>query len=129
MPVTPRTPFRSGLTVSVSTDGGDHWADPVLVQSGADDQIDKPDVLADPRVRGAAYAVWVTYPRGQEAGRNRVWLARTTDAGRTWSAPQVIRDAGLEDQFAQLLPRPSGSLFLTFVEAPVLSLEPAKTPA
>src|SRR5205807_2554366 len=63
---TPGRPARSALAVSVSADGGGRWADPVLVQSSASDQLDKPDVLADPRVRGSAYAVWVSYPNGQE---------------------------------------------------------------
>ena len=127
--ITPDTPFLAGVAVSVAGDGGDLWTDPVILQSSDGDQIDKPAVLADPRVRGAAYAVWVTYPRGQQEGRNRVWLARTTDGGRTWSAPQVIRDAGLEDQFNLLLPGPPGSLFLAFVEASVLSAEPERMPA
>src|SRR2546430_828186 len=99
--ITPGSPLRSALAVSVSADGGDHWADPVVVQTSADEQIDKPQLLADPRARGVAYAVWVSYPRGQDAGRNRVWLAHTTDAGHSWSGPRVIRDAGLEDQFNQ----------------------------
>jgi BNR repeat-like domain len=127
--ITPAAPFRSGLAVSASSDGGDHWGDPVVIQSSVGDQLDKPNVLADPRVRGAAYAVWVTYPRGRDAGRNRVWLARTTDGGRTWSPPHLIRDAGVEDQFNQLLPGPSGSLLLAFVEASELSADPQRTPA
>jgi hypothetical protein len=127
--VTPGSPFRSGVAVSASTDGGDHWADPVLVQSSGGDQLDKPAVLADPQTRGVAYEVWVTYPQGQQEGRNRVWLARTTDRGRTWSAPRVIRDAGLEDQFNQLLPLPSGGLLLAFVEGAVLTVDPRAAPA
>jgi hypothetical protein len=127
--VTPGPRFRSAVALSASIDAGDHWADPVVVQSSEGDQIDKPAVLADPRGRGAAYAVWVTYPQGQEQGRNRVWLARTADRGRTWSAPRVIRDAGLEDQFNQLLPLPSGGLLLAFVEGSALTVDPQAAPA
>jgi hypothetical protein len=100
----------------------------VILQDSLGDQVDKPELLADPRARGLATAVWVTYPRGQEAGRNRVWLSKTVDGGRTWSAPRVIRDAALEDQFNQLLPTPSGSLVLAFVEGAILSADP-KSPA
>src|SRR5439155_23213538 len=123
-------PFRTSVAVSVAAGGGGSWSDPVVLRSSSADQIDKPVVLADPRIRGAAYAVWVTYPQGREEGRNRVWLARTMDGGRTWSGPRVIRNAGLEDQFSQLLPGPSaGSLFLAFDEAPVLSADPGREPA
>jgi BNR repeat-like domain len=127
--ITPGSTFRSGLAVSSSIDGGDHWSDPVVVQSSEGDQLDKPAVLADPQAQGTAYAVWVTYPQGHEEGRNRVWLSRTADRGRTWSAPRVIRDAGLEDQFNQLLPLPSGGLLLAFVESPVLTVDPQAAPA
>jgi hypothetical protein len=122
--ITPGSPVRSAVAVSVSAGGGDRWAGPVVVQSSVGDQIDKPDVLADPRIRGLAYAVWVSYPKGQEAGRNRVWLARTVDGGDSWSSPQVIRDAGLEDQFNQLLAGPSGSLALAFVEGAAMTVDP-----
>ena len=66
---------------------------------------DKASITADPNDGRFVYAVWTRYefpveqakPRAEErfaAFRGPVWLARSTDAGRTWEPAGTIYDPG-----------------------------------
>src|SRR5205085_12431 len=71
------------------------------------DLLDKPSILADPRVPGRVYAVWVRYA-GETA--NQVGFARSDDHGRTWTSSPAMYDAGTEAQNNELLAPAAGVL-------------------
>ena len=98
-----------GIAVSTSTDDGATWSSPVLVdvlkQKSFSHGDDKESITADPQHPGYAYVVWDRYSnqkpdfsdgRGANASKGPAFFSRTTDGGKTWSAPQVIygRDNG-----------------------------------
>lgn len=118
---------ETDVVVSASADRGRTWTDPVVVASSSGNSLvslDKETILADPRVPGAAYAVWVQYtdPSPQrEARTNDTYFSRTTDGGRTWSAPALAYAADTETQFHQLVAVSDGALLDVFIEAPSLS--------
>jgi BNR repeat protein len=113
------TPYD--IVVSVSRDHGATWAAPVVLESATAPPVepDKESILADRRTAGTAYAVWVDYAvtPGVEPSMDRVMFARTTDAGRSWSAPAQLYSGNDESQSNQLLMTAGGVLLDVFVEA------------
>ena len=83
----PYLPFRSRLQVNVSRNGGRSWSAPAEVVGGEGRLHDKPALVADPRRAGYAYVVWTEFltPLGPPA--EGISFSRTTDGGRSWSAP------------------------------------------
>jgi hypothetical protein len=88
----------SGLAVSVSRDGGLSWSDPsILVLDGVtaagtptptDVFNDKEWIGVDP-LRGTAYVTWTrfTYDSDGNYLESPIMSVRSTDTGRSWSAP------------------------------------------
>jgi hypothetical protein len=117
----------SGVLVSKSTDGGDHWSNPVTLVRNLGDVApfyfnDKESITADPFDSNYVYAVWDRLRKPGEAEsvnaehsfafRGDTLFSRTTDGGRTWEPPQTIftrsNNAGtIGNQIAVL---PDGSL-------------------
>src|SRR5919204_76102 len=98
--VGPTSTTGTGVLVSKSTDGGDHWSDPVtLVRDVGDADVapfffnDKESITADPFNSNYVYAVWDRLRKPGEAEsvnaensfafRGDTLFSRTTDAGRT----------------------------------------------
>jgi hypothetical protein len=91
----------SGVAVSVSHDGGLTWGDPSIVQMDgvtaagtpvpADVFNDKEWITADP-LRGTVYVTWTrfTYDGQGNYLESPIMSARSTDAGRSWSAPTRV---------------------------------------
>ncbi|WP_435839192.1 sialidase family protein [Streptodolium elevatio] len=90
---------RSGETtailVSRSGDGGKHWDAPATLQRDDTPRFfnDRPTVTADPYHPGVVYAVWDRID-DQSTGTESNWvqpvyLAKSTDDGRTWSTSKV----------------------------------------
>jgi hypothetical protein len=122
---------RNGVTVSTSTDGGVSWGNPVLVDASSRRSFthgdDKSSITADPTRPGWVYAVWDRYSaqnpsfsdgHGQNASKGPAYFSRSTDDGKTWSAPQAIyaRDNGTIGN--QIVVLPNGTLadfFTNFV--------------
>ena len=122
------------IAVSVSRDHGSTWSAPVPVESASSPPVqpDKEAILADARRPGVAYAVWADYQVSGdvEPSVDRVMFARTTDAGRSWSAPAPIYSGNDEAQENQLLMTAGGVLIDIFVEGSSLpgSAQPPPLP-
>lgn len=103
----PASATGSGVLVSKSTDGGDHWSDPVtLVRDIGDADVapfffnDKESITADPFDSNYVYAVWDRLRKpgeAESANAKRSWafrgdtlFSRTIDGGLTWEAPRTI---------------------------------------
>jgi hypothetical protein len=97
----------TAVLVSKSTDGGDHWSDPVtLVRNVGDADSapfyfnDKESITADPFNSNDVYAVWDRLRKPGEAEsvsaensfafRGDTLFSRTTDGGKTWEEPKTI---------------------------------------
>src|SRR5919204_116203 len=103
----PASATGTGVLVSKSTDGGDHWSEPVtLVRDTGDADVapfffnDKESVTADPFDSNYAYAVWDRLRKPGNAQsvnaehsfalRGDTLFSRTTDGGQTWEPPRAI---------------------------------------
>jgi hypothetical protein len=118
---------HNGVVASTSVDGGRSWSDPrTIIDDPASDPTlpgdDKESVTADPNTPGVAYVVWdrlqnVACPAGMKPREMEIddhpargsdadpvcsigptFFSRTTDGGRTWSAPRVIVETPANEQ-------------------------------
>jgi hypothetical protein len=95
----------TGVLVSKSTDGGDHWSNPVTLVRNLGDVApfyfnDKESITADPFNADYVYAVWDRIRKPGEAEsvnaehsfafRGDTLFSRTRDGGQTWESPQTI---------------------------------------
>lgn len=107
------------LLLATSSTGGRTWKRTrvVDVPSGSL-QVDKPSVTADPRRTRVAYVMWNRLNPGTGISEAPVWLATTTDGGRTWKKRVLIRATQKFSAYAaQLLADPrTGVLYCTFVD-------------
>lgn len=90
------------VSVARSDDGGASFA-PAVIVSGAPATIDdggeaRPKVFADPH--GRVLVTWTT--RRDKAYVGTVWLARSTDGGRSFSAPKALSDDATSQRFETL---------------------------
>ena len=126
------SPLATAVLVSKSTDGGDTWGEPYVLQSDTDARFfnDKEAITADPHDFRYVYVVWDRLNQAkpaqneqeqeQEAGtRAPAMFTRTTDAGRTWETPRVIYDPGQNNSTLanQIVVQPDGTLVNFFSES------------
>jgi hypothetical protein len=109
----------SETVVEKSTDGGLDWSAPVTLIQSNDPKVfnDKDSVTADPTAPGSAYAVW---DQLQNGFKGPAMIARTTDAGQSWSTPGTIFDPGGNDSTSdnQIIVLPNGILADSFAVVP-----------
>src|SRR6184192_1924564 len=104
----PPSATGTGVLVSKSIDGGDHWSDPVtLVRDTGDADVapfffnDKESITADPLDSHYVYAVWDRLRKPGDAQsvnaehsfafRGDTLFSRTTDGGQTWEPARTIQ--------------------------------------
>lgn len=115
----PLSSYVSVLHVVSSVDGGKKWSFPVGV--GRQDYASDADMdLADRKIPGTVYAGWRNVGEGLPVGvrgANKLLFSKTTDFGKTWSAPKVVATlgAGASHVFInpQLVELPTGTLVYT----------------
>jgi hypothetical protein len=123
----------NGMAVSRSEDGGLTWSDPILVveDDGPRFLNDKNSLTADPTDANFVYAVWDKLdvsPGGIKLNRNlrggigsfkgAAYIARSTDGGASWEAPEKLYDPGGLNQTIgnQIVVLPDGTLIDFFTE-------------
>ena len=91
------------LLAARSTDGGDTWSAPVVIAATQPAGVEAartggilPTAAIDPK-RGDLYVAWQDsrFSPGPP-GVSQIALARSTDGGQTWSAPQRVSDGPLD---------------------------------
>ena len=112
--------------MSVATWDGTTWSAPhILIEDNGDRGVfnDKVSITGDPTREGYAYATWLRgdYPPGPRqspvadfhsfAYRGTPMVARTTDAGETWSTPSAMRSSNAYFQGNQIAVGPDGTLY------------------
>ncbi len=106
----PTNGFSDGIYVNKSTDGGLHWSNPaaLALNSNSSLALDKEAITADPTNSNNVYAVWDELGVG---GGGPTMFSRTTDAGQTWSSPQIILNPSPGQTIAnQIAVLPDGTL-------------------
>jgi hypothetical protein len=108
---------RSAVASAVSSDGGRTWGR-VRTLAANSPNLDKEWITADPTRAGVAYAVWDDFTPGANGHfRGPTFFAKTTDHGRTWSAPRPIAARGADQQSLGnqiLVDRRTGRLYDTY---------------
>ena len=110
--------------VATSADGGRTWGVPVTVIRKPDrdrnlSDASRPVVSTDPHRAHTAYLVWARQRSAPAtAVRGSVMFSRTTDSGRSWSAPQAIyaTPVGMQTSANQIVLLPDGELLNVFNE-------------
>lgn len=95
------TTTNGNIAVSRSTDGGRHWATPVVVMEGRGPDTSKSQVFFDKEYLtvdnnpdspyyGRAYVTGTRFLGGPVYRESPIFLSYSDDGGRTWSAPREI---------------------------------------
>jgi hypothetical protein len=129
-----RAAHRNGIFVSRSTDGGHDWSAPTAVIEHAETPgipfEDKPmmtvDGWADSPWHGDLYVAWTQF-RARESG---IRFARSSDGGRTFSAPIEISDRPGSpqdtlgaDEGTDLAVGPGGTVYVVWSDSTGLLLD------
>ncbi|GLI02214.1 sialidase family protein [Phytohabitans aurantiacus] len=110
-----RTGETTAILVARSGDGGKRWDAPVTLQRDDNPQFfnDRPTVTADPYHPGVVYAVWDRIDATAERWIQPVYLAKSTDDGRTWTTRKVYDVPDNSGTIGtQLVPLADGTLLI-----------------
>ncbi len=111
----------SAVLVSRSTDGGATWSNPTAAIADTNPSSastfhfnDRDSVTAD--ASGNVYVVWDRLTSNSAAESSPAWLARSTDAGQTWSSAATLYDPGVGNEAFnnQIVILPNGNLLDLF---------------
>jgi len=97
--------FLNGVGISISSDGGEHWADPApVIYKNENHLLDSAWLAVDPHDPNRLYVSYLDFdfsglflivpetPRCPNALRIGSELVTSSDGGRTWSTPAIIRE-------------------------------------
>jgi hypothetical protein len=120
---------RSAVLAARSVDGGFSWGPSIVLADDDGSQYfhDKESVTIDPTDARYVYAVW---DRLDPEGWGPTLLARSTDGGISWAAPQVIYDpggAGRQTIGNIVVVAPDGAVFNFFTELVPAPDDPSRT--
>ena len=108
----------SGVAVAVSTDGGAHWDDPVMVSSAASGDFFQDKEWIGVGNDGTVYLTWTRFyqgPRGLGYLRSPIVMASSKTGGKSWSSvKQVSDDAHPYNQGSQVAMAPDGTLYVAY---------------
>jgi hypothetical protein len=111
-----RSDAANSVAVSRTADGGRTWSTHFVVQTSAADGAtifnDKEWIGADPSDRSGrtAYVTWTLF----EGNTSAIVISKTTDGGRTWSAPHQVSDVYVNDQGSTVVVSKTGTVYVTF---------------
>jgi Leucine-rich repeat (LRR) protein/Neuraminidase (sialidase) len=94
--------FDFEIAYARSTDGGQSWSSPAILNTDymSEGRVDwRPQLATDGA--GKWVAVWDNGP----AVNSDIWVAQSTDAGATWSAPEILHDYPNFDSESDEIPR------------------------
>ncbi|WP_141721898.1 sialidase family protein [Micromonospora citrea] len=105
----------TAILVARSADGGQTWDAPVNLQRDDNPRFfnDRPTVTADPYRPGVVYAVWDRVDSTEAGWVQPIYLAKSTDDGRTWTTSKVYDFPNNSGAIGtQLVPLPDGTLLM-----------------
>ena len=122
---------ETAVLVSKSTDGGDHWSQPITLVRNFTDVApfyanSRESITADPFHSNYVYAVWTRSRKPGDAQsesaentsafRGDTMFSRTTDGGQTWEESKaIVKYRDNSETFAnQLAVLPDGTLIVVF---------------
>lgn len=138
----PGCPFQ-GVSVSISNDAGNTWADPVpaVLSSGFSDTIDRPWLAVDPSNPQQLYLTYTDMQAASSfnpciAGALSINLVSSADGGNTWSAPTVVHQEcpdfntgiGNLPTGANVVVSPNGQVYVAYELFPQFFQSPTPSP-
>jgi hypothetical protein len=116
------------LFISKSTDGGETWANMVIDVSGSPPDCSEflcgwaflgAQVTVASDADGKLYALWNASAKGHDKGPERIYFARSSDAGETWSAKEDVSAApeGINHAFPAMAAAPAGDVRISWMDA------------
>jgi hypothetical protein len=111
-----RTDAANSVAVSRSINGGKSWSTHFVVQTPASQGTavfnDKEWIGADPSdpTGQTAYVTWTLFKGSSSA----IVLSKTTNGGRTWSAPHRVSNVFTNDEGATVVVGKTGTVYVTF---------------
>jgi len=111
-----RTDAANSVAVSRSTNGGKSWSTHFVVQTPANQGTavfnDKEWIGADPSdpTGKTAYVTWTLFKGSSSA----IVISKTTNGGRTWSAPHRVSNVFTNDEGATVVVGKTGTVYVTF---------------
>lgn len=108
----------SGVAVSKSTDGGLHWAPPVMVSYHASGDFFYDKEWIGVSNDGTVNLTWTKFyqgPRGLSYLKSPIVISQSKNGGKSWSSVKEVSDAAHPyNQGSQVVMAPNGTLYVSY---------------